>query len=116
MDWLVRYFNKYAFVTVAIYGKSYWQSAKDTFDMFERTGLLALVNDSIVGTVLSLGCFIGGVITAIAGGVFGFIFVPDNWIIATVAAFFIGFTMVAMTTEVIDSGVATLFVCFAEVN
>ena len=57
---------RYAYIEIALYGKSYIQSAKDTWRLFQDrgrglptflvsfdtilTGIDALVNDSLVGT------------------------------------------------------------------
>jgi mannose/fructose/N-acetylgalactosamine-specific phosphotransferase system component IID len=31
LDWAVQFVNRYAFVTIALYGKSYFAAAKDTW-------------------------------------------------------------------------------------
>ena len=54
IDWLVRYFNKYAYCYVALYGKSYIKSAKDTFDLIRFKGMDALINDMFINTALNL--------------------------------------------------------------
>jgi len=113
IDSLLRFFNNYAFAMVAIYGKSYWNSAKDTFALFERSGVLLLVNDNIISTVIFMVCLIGGCITAVLAGGISYALV-DHWYIVAVVAFFIGFSMLMMTMEVVESGTSTLFVCYAE--
>jgi len=114
IDSLIQYFNHYAFVMVAIYGKGFWQSAKDTFRMFQDTGLMPVVNDNIVGTVLSLGCFIVASISAVVGGLLAFFWLGSEVIFAAIVSFAIGFSFCIMTMQVIESGTATIFVCFAE--
>ena len=54
IDWLVRYLNKYAYCYVALYGKSYIKSAKDTFDLIRFKGMDALINDMFINTALNL--------------------------------------------------------------
>jgi len=114
IEGLLRYFNHYAYVMIAIYGKSFWQAARDTFDMFQETGLQVIVNDNIIGTVLAMGCWVGGFLTGVAGGVLGWVYLPEDWIFLAVVGLVVGFTMVAMTLQVVESGVSTIFVCFAE--
>lgn len=53
IDWLVQYFNRYAYSYVALYGKPYIRSAKDTFDMFRFKGMDALVNDMFINVALN---------------------------------------------------------------
>jgi hypothetical protein len=52
---LVEYFNQYAYVQVAMYGKPFMQAAKDTWDLVKRRGLDALINDSLIDGVLIMG-------------------------------------------------------------
>lgn len=113
-DWLLQYFNHYAFVSVAVYGMSYWEAAKNTFQLLERSGVAAIINDNIIGAVLTMGCIIGGFVCAVAGGIIAALWVEKDWLFVAIVAFFIGFSLLVQALEVIDSGVATIFVCFAE--
>ena len=115
---LIRYFNKYAFTQVAIYGKTYCQAARTTFDLIWSHGIEAIINDSLISSVLTVGCIIGGVLGAGVGAGLGWIFwsdLADNyyWITMAVLGFFIGFCFVLVAMECVDSGVACLFVCYA---
>ena len=42
------YFSRYAYIEIALYGKSYITAAKDTFRLFRDRGIDAIVNDSLV--------------------------------------------------------------------
>lgn len=114
IDWMLRYFNHYVLVYCALYGKSYWDSAKDTIHMFKHSGISALVNDNISGTILGMGAIFGGFVTAAITGGVAFVWVEDDWFFVTVMAFFIGWTLTGITLQVIESAVSTIFVCFAE--
>eukprot|EP01091_Cochliopodium_minus_P014981 TRINITY_DN5213_c0_g1_i1.p1 TRINITY_DN5213_c0_g1~~TRINITY_DN5213_c0_g1_i1.p1 ORF type:complete len:505 (+),score=126.71 TRINITY_DN5213_c0_g1_i1:195-1709(+) len=115
IDNLVRYFNLYAFTQVAIYGKTYCQAAKATWKLFLDRGFTAIINDDLISGVLTLGCFIGSVLTAVVGYFMTVNLLPDQFIVAfAVLGFLIGFVMVSLTMEVVESGVACVFVCFAE--
>eukprot|EP01104_Vermistella_antarctica_P011737 TRINITY_DN3310_c2_g1_i1.p1 TRINITY_DN3310_c2_g1~~TRINITY_DN3310_c2_g1_i1.p1 ORF type:complete len:620 (+),score=97.81 TRINITY_DN3310_c2_g1_i1:93-1952(+) len=113
-DWVMRYFNRYAFTQVAIYGKTYIQAAKSTFELFQSRGVDAIVNDDFTGMVLNTGCLLGAALTAAVSGLLALFFVSSHLLPAIVFGLVIGFTMVMIVLEVIDSGVATLFVCLAE--
>ncbi|KAH3665783.1 hypothetical protein OGAPHI_003971 [Ogataea philodendri] len=54
IEWFVRYFNHYAYSYVALYGKSYLKSARDTHFIFSYKGMDALVNDCLIGTALTM--------------------------------------------------------------
>lgn len=55
LDWLVTYFNHYAYSYIALYGKAYVPSAKATWKLMQTRGIDAMVNDSLIGSVLSFG-------------------------------------------------------------
>lgn len=55
LDWLVTLFNRYAFCHIALYGKAYVPAAKDTWKMMRDRGVDALVQDCLVGPVLTMG-------------------------------------------------------------
>jgi hypothetical protein len=113
LDGLLQYFNKYAFVYVAIYGSTFWTAAKQTFQMFKDTGFMAIVNDSITGTVFGMSSFIGAILAAILGALISLIWV-DSIILVIIISFFIGYTMIFQVMQTLESGVATIFVAFAE--
>lgn len=48
---LVEYFNTYAYIHVAIYGKSFCDAAKDTWALVKSNGIDVIINDNLVGTV-----------------------------------------------------------------
>ncbi|RHZ44985.1 hypothetical protein Glove_701g14 [Diversispora epigaea] len=117
---LVEYFNRYAYVEVAIYGKSYCRAAKDTWTLIKDRGVEAIINDNLIGNVLVMGAFFIGVLCALFG--FGYIkiakpdFIDNNNIILlfVIICFLLGFMMTVVVTDAIDSGVATTFVALAE--
>lgn len=116
---LLEYFNKYAFAQVAIYGKDYCTAAKDTWALTKARGIDAIINDSLIGSVLSMGGLFIGLVTAGAAALFVFASkdITGNaltYIIVSVIAFFIGIVEFSVLANVIDSGVVTTFVCLAE--
>jgi len=49
-----RFINRYAFSHIALYGKAYIPAAKDTWTMMKNRGIDALVNDCLIGPVLTM--------------------------------------------------------------
>eukprot|EP01087_Luapelamoeba_hula_P019341 TRINITY_DN638_c0_g2_i2.p1 TRINITY_DN638_c0_g2~~TRINITY_DN638_c0_g2_i2.p1 ORF type:complete len:323 (+),score=46.75 TRINITY_DN638_c0_g2_i2:121-1089(+) len=115
---LLEYFNSYAFAQVAIYGKPYVQAAKDTWALVHSHGMEAVVNDNLVGNVLGMICVVSGVVVGIVGIVLGVVYHDqlggDYWVLLFIAGFIVGFVVVMTVTEVVESAVVTVFVCFAE--
>jgi hypothetical protein len=62
---LVEYFNRYAYIEIALYGKPYVTAAKDTWRLFKDRGIDALVNDSLVGMTMTWGAYIVGLLCSL---------------------------------------------------
>jgi len=70
---IIEYFNVYAFTEVAIYGKSYCQAAKDTWTICKSHGIEALINDNLIGNVLSIGSLTIGCLSTVITCALGFL-------------------------------------------
>jgi len=115
LDRLAQYFNHYAFCQVAIYGKTYIEAAKATWNLFKQAGLEAIVNDNIVDGVLWLGVLFGAIGTGFAGYLYSTLIhgIAVPWYGFGIG-FMIGFVLLILAMQCLDSAIATIFVCFAE--
>ena len=113
----VRYFNKYAFVVVALYGTNFKSSGSEVWSLFKTRGWTAIINDDLVELVMSVTCVGIGVITAFIGGLVAFgqsngalssVYIP------VVISFLIGLFLSNTILGVVDSAVKTCFVCYAK--
>ena len=50
---MVEYFNRYAYIDIALFGRGYVQSAKETWRLFKDRGIDALINDCLVNKCVS---------------------------------------------------------------
>jgi len=115
LEQLMQYFNEYAYAHVAIYGVTYCESAKMTWNLIKARGFDLLINDNLIDGALFLGVFMIGVLTAIAGFVLAFFtFSVDYSGVWAAVGFLIGLSMGSIVMSVIDSAVVTCFVCYAE--
>eukprot|EP01118_Nematostelium_gracile_P017737 TRINITY_DN7678_c0_g1_i1.p1 TRINITY_DN7678_c0_g1~~TRINITY_DN7678_c0_g1_i1.p1 ORF type:complete len:246 (-),score=49.75 TRINITY_DN7678_c0_g1_i1:54-791(-) len=112
---IIRAFNTYAFVYVAMYNKSYLMSAKETLIMVKKHGLSAAISDSVVEDVMDTGTFVGGLTCGGVAGILGIVYkLPIGYIaLVMVLGFFIGQAILMIPMSVLDSSVATLFICFS---
>lgn len=62
---LAKYFNVYAFSRVAIYGKSFTTSGRETWDMFRAKGIDMVINDDLTGHVMHGTCAVFDPLTLI---------------------------------------------------
>lgn len=116
IEWLLRYFNLYAFAQVAIYGTSFIESAKATWNLFLAKGILAVINDDLTGLALSCGAFFGFVVSGFVGYFVCMAFYDSVGLAVLLAIYgaFMGYALTVLILLVVRSGVVCLFVCFAE--
>ncbi|KAI1297784.1 putative choline transporter, neither null mutation nor overexpression affects choline transport [Mortierella claussenii] len=117
---IAEYINKYAFAQVAIYGKPYLQAAKDTWTILQDRGVEQIINDNLIGNVWGMAGILGGVLSGLASYLYMHFVNPDFnsngqfTVVIVIMAFVMGLQIVFTVGTVIDSGVATTFVCLAE--
>ncbi|KAH3660171.1 hypothetical protein OGAPHI_007376 [Ogataea philodendri] len=70
-EFWIKWFNKFAYSYLALYGKDYLSSARDTYELLRFRGLLVLVTDCLVESTITL-CSI--LIALLSGGIFYFIY------------------------------------------
>ncbi|KAG1771704.1 plasma-membrane choline transporter-domain-containing protein [Suillus occidentalis] len=120
IEGLVRYFNRYAYIEIALYGKPYIKAAKDTWNMFMDRGIDALVNDSLVGMTLTWGAYTIGLLCSLFGYLYLRLTHPaynaDGQYTAPVVlfAFLIGLQCSITMSTAIEAGVSTIFVGLGE--
>ncbi|WVW83672.1 protein PNS1 [Kwoniella bestiolae CBS 10118] len=120
IEGMIAWFNKYAYIEISLYGKSYIPAAKDTWALLKDRGIDALVNDSLVGTALMWGAYINGFLCA----VFGYFYLrftnpaynADGQYSAPIIlfSFLIGISEGQVINSAIDAGVSTIFVGLGE--
>lgn len=113
---LAEYFNYYAYIQVAIYGKPYIQAAKDTFQLIKRSGIEAIINDSLIDTVLFMTT-LGIAIFSGASTLFILLILGAHPIVAIVlalVALVFAVTAANIAFQTISSAVSATFVCLAE--
>ncbi|SAM00846.1 hypothetical protein [Absidia glauca] len=114
------WFNNYAFSGVAIYGKSYIQSAKRTWTLIKDRGVEAIINDNLINNVLFLGGLLVGVLCSLLGYLYLEISRPafnqqgNMTPVVVMVCFIVGISMFSTISMTISSGVSTTFVCLAE--
>jgi len=120
IEGMVRYFNRYAYIEIALYGRPYIRAAKDTWNLFQDRGIDALVNDSLVGMTLTWGAYAIGVLCSL----FGFLYLrythpsynDDGQYTAPVMlfSFIIGAQLQLTLAAAVEAGVSTIFVGLGE--
>ncbi|TFK75448.1 DUF580-domain-containing protein [Pluteus cervinus] len=116
LESMVEYFNKYAYIEIALFGKAYIPAAKDTWRMFKDRGMTALINDSLVSMTMLWGAYAVGCLSSLLAFLYLRITAPayntsgDYTIPVVVFAFLIAVMCSLTMTSSIDAGVSTIFV------
>ncbi|KZF25440.1 DUF580-domain-containing protein [Xylona heveae TC161] len=119
LDWAVQFLNRYAFSYIALYGKAYIPAAKDTWGLIKNRGIDALINDCLIGPVLTMGsAFVAYLCSFLAYLYLDFTkpaYNQDNKYTPVVMAFafLIGLQSCNIFMTPISSGVDTIFVAAA---
>ncbi|XVF43015.1 hypothetical protein PTKIN_Ptkin02bG0006500 [Pterospermum kingtungense] len=114
VETLVRFFNKYAYVQIAVYGKGFNRSARDAWELFQSTGVEALVAYDCSGAVLLMCTVLGGLITGTCAGVWTWITWRDRVIMVGSTAMLMGMVLVGLAMVVVESAVTSIYICYAE--
>ncbi|KAF5444484.1 hypothetical protein F2P56_033611 [Juglans regia] len=114
VETLVRFFNKYAYVQIAVTGKSFNRSARDAWELFQSTGVEALVAYDCSGAVLLMGILLGGLVTGTCSGVWTWIKWTDRVSMVGSTAMLMGMVLVGLAMVVVESAVTSIYICYAE--
>lgn len=116
IEQLAEYFNYYAYIHIAVYGKSYINAASDTMRLIKSSGVEAIINDSLVDTVISVSSLGIGILASCSTGLVLFAMRADTFatIVLSFAAFTIGLVSSLLMMTSISSAVSATFVCLAE--
>ncbi|KAI9875619.1 MAG: putative choline transporter, neither null mutation nor overexpression affects choline transport, partial [Watsoniomyces obsoletus] len=116
VEWAVQFINRYAFSHIALYGKSYFAAAKDTWTMMKDRGIDALITDCLIGPVITMGSLFVAYLCALLAYLYlqftdpayndGGTFTP----VIMAFAFLIGLQVCQIFMTPISSGVDTIFV------
>ncbi|RYP52442.1 hypothetical protein DL768_002408 [Monosporascus sp. mg162] len=116
LDWAVEFLNRYAFSYIALYGKPYIEAAKDTWKMIKDRGIDALINECLIGPVLSFGAIFVGYACALLGYLYVTFTNPaynrggDYTAVIIAFSFLIGLQICNIFTTPLSSGIDTIFV------
>ncbi|KAI0062896.1 DUF580-domain-containing protein [Artomyces pyxidatus] len=120
IEGMVQYFNRYAYIEIALYGKPYVRAATDTWHLFKDRGIDALVNDSLVSMTLTWGAYAVGLTCSL----FGYVYLrytnptynAEGQYTAPILlfSFVIGLQLHLTLASAIEAGVSTIFVGLGE--
>lgn len=112
---VLEYFNEWAYVQCAIRGTSFIESAKITYSMATCANLPYIIRDLLLNSLVTLGSFICALAGAACGAGAGYVLDSSNAaIMGGVLGFFVGLIAGFAAIGVINSGIKTILMCWAE--
>eukprot|EP01038_Epipyxis_sp_PR26KG_P009157 gene9157-12353_t len=130
IDWLLKYFNKYAYCYIAAYGTDFMTSGKQVTNLFIKRGMMGVINDDLIGRAMFLGTIIISLFSSLVGIALTYslhtsilsiskndgydVSIPTILFIGGLTGMLIGWLIGSLLTITIESAVAMVFVCFAE--
>ena len=113
---LIEYFNRFAYVYVALYGFDFRRAGSAVFTLFRSSGWTVIIHDDLLGIVLLFGALACGVFGAVIGVAISAGVGGETE--TTVAYAFVGLLTGLFAAQqvfcVIDSAFATVLVAWAE--
>lgn len=119
LEWMARYFNRYAYCVIALYGKLYIKLARETFDLFRFKGIDAMINDCFIDTSLNMYSLCVSYTVSLLSHLYLWFTHPaynssGNYTAPVMAfSFLIAGQITRIALTVITSGVLTFFVALA---
>jgi hypothetical protein len=132
LEQAAEYFNKWAFIYVGLYGYSYLEAGQTVLTLFRERGWSAVISDQLTARVLGmmgfaiglgtalLAALIAGLVSLSSGGSSqSIVYQGTSGLITSIAgsvvlALIIGMALASIMFGVVNSGVDTIIVLFAE--
>ncbi|KAK4376483.1 hypothetical protein RND71_002779 [Anisodus tanguticus] len=100
-------------LAIAVYGKNFNRSARDAWELFQSTGVEALIAYDCSGAVILMGTLVGGLVGGTCAGVWTRIKHPDRVMMVGSTSMLMGMILVGLAT-VVESAVTSIYICYAE--
>ncbi|KAG0492747.1 hypothetical protein HPP92_006145 [Vanilla planifolia] len=99
---------------IAVNGKGFNHSARDAWELFQSTGVEALVAYDCSGAVLLMGIILGGLVAGTCTGVWAWFKTSDDVLMVGSTAILMGMVLVGLAVVVVESAVTSIYICYAE--
>lgn len=120
IEWLVQYFNHYAYIYIALYGKKYTKAAREVVQLLRFKGMDALINDCFINTSVNLYSMFVAYVVSLLTYLYLWQTAPaynssGNYYAPLIAfSFVVSGQISRVSLTVIESGVSTFFVALAK--
>ncbi|WJX29647.1 hypothetical protein P8452_18264 [Trifolium repens] len=106
--------NRFGFVHVGVYNKGFVQASCDTWDIFNRVGLVQLIDLDLTGSFCFHSGVAGGAISSLVSGIWSIALHKNYANELSIYAFLIGYFMVRLALALPQACVSAYYVAYAE--
>lgn len=114
IEQFIAFLNYWAYTFIAIYGMDFTTAASSAWELITSRTFDLLVNDDLTQTLITFSCIMIGAISGLIIGGIASASNLDGWLYIGILAFVIGLVISMLVLSVVESAVATTFVCWAE--
>ncbi|CAI7753134.1 unnamed protein product [Closterium sp. NIES-53] len=111
---LTRAFNAFGFVTLAMYGRSFNRSSVDAWELFQSTGVEAVIAYDLSGAVLLMAVMLAAMVAGTAAGVWGWFVAQELVVVIGAMGIVTGAAMAGVVLSVVEGAVTATYVTAAE--
>ncbi|CAI5514362.1 unnamed protein product [Closterium sp. Naga37s-1] len=111
---LTRAFNAFGFVTLAMYGRSFNRSSVDAWELFQSTGVEAVIAYDLSGAVLLMAVMLAAMVAGTAAGVWGWYVAQELVVVIGAMGIVTGAAMAGVVLSVVEGAVTATYVTAAE--
>lgn len=106
--------NRFGFVHVGVYNKGFVQASCDTWDIFNRVGLVQLIDLDLTGSFCFFSGVAGGAISSLVSGIWSIVLDKNYATELSIYGFLIGYFMVRLALACPQACVSAYYVAYAE--
>lgn len=119
IEWLVEYFNKWAYIYVGLYGYSYMEAGQRVIALFKARGWETIIADNLVNRLLGITSLAIGLVTGLCSLFAAFLVeefeAKEGWLgIGFGVGFAMGLLVAGIFMGLLSSAVDGIIVCYAE--
>ncbi|CAI5466263.1 unnamed protein product [Closterium sp. Yama58-4] len=111
---LTRAFNAFGFVTLATYGNSFNRSSVEAWELFQSTGVEAVIAYDLSGAVLLMAVMLAAMVAGTAAGVWGWFVAQELVVVVGAMGIVTGAAMAGVVLSVVEGAVTATYVTAAE--
>jgi len=111
---LIKFINRYAYISIAMHGEAFCTSARGTFDLISRNSFSAVIADTLAEFVLFVGKLLGTAATTLFAIILLHALHREISLVIIMYVIVVSFVIFSLFANIVAVGVDTVLVCYLE--